>query len=458
MIGSTEALARHVGHASSNWPDDARKAAERAFVDAVACIAAGRAQPSALVVANTTALWVADGKATDLVLNRKRPAPWAALVNATAAHALDYDDVLETAAAHAGAVFVPALLALGEERDATGAQLVDALNIAFDVMNALAAAMNYAHYARGWHTTLSLGAPAAAAGCARLIGLDQARARMAISAATSFASGSKCHHGTMMKPTHSGLAAQAGVLAACFAEQGLQAADEIFDGAWGFGDLFGAEGMPGFAELHRALAGPPALSSPGPWIKVYPCCASAHRPMDAMLNLRKTHNLKADDIYDAEAFVSEIVAGNLRYAVPRNVSEARFSMNHCLAVTACRDSVKLSDFDEAAIADPAISAFRRKVRMTLDPALPATIVPGSGEERCRLVLTLADNRQVEQTVIYPIGHPQAPISDDVLALKFENCASGIASSASSAAMRSLFTLSEQPSVTNIMSHLTTTTY
>jgi 2-methylcitrate dehydratase PrpD len=118
--------------------------------------------------------------------------------------------------------------------------------------------------------------------------------------------------------------------------------------------------------------------------------------------------------------------------------------------------VKLSDFDEAAIDDPAICAFRRKVRMTLDPALPATIVPGSGEERCRLVLTLADNRQVEQTVIYPLGHPEAPISDEALAVKFGNCTSGISPSASSAAMKSLFKLSEQPSVGEIMSQLSTT--
>ncbi|MBN9260627.1 MAG: MmgE/PrpD family protein, partial [Hyphomicrobium sp.] len=219
----TTALARHTAEASRIWPAEVQQSALRAVIDTCACVIAGRNDAAARTISATLSRWQS-GTAVDLVSLEHTAAPWAAMVNATAAHALDYDDVLETAAAHASAVFVPALLALAQERKASGAQVLDALAISFDVMNALAAAVNYPHYSRGWHTTLTLGAPAAAAGCARLLGLDTAGAARAISTATSFSSGSKLQFGTQMKPTHAGIAAQAGILAASFAEQGLTAA------------------------------------------------------------------------------------------------------------------------------------------------------------------------------------------------------------------------------------------
>ena len=167
----TQALGAHTAEARDAWSPQVRQAAVRAIIDTCACMVAGREDPAAIAISSTLARWQS-GAALDLIAGRQTAAPWAAMVNATAAHALDYDDVLETAAAHASAVFVPALLALAQERRSSGAQVVDALVMSFDVMNALAAALNYAHYARGWHTTLTLGAPAAASGCARLLGLD----------------------------------------------------------------------------------------------------------------------------------------------------------------------------------------------------------------------------------------------------------------------------------------------
>jgi 2-methylcitrate dehydratase PrpD len=53
-------------------------------------------------------------------------APWAALVNGTAAHALDFDDNFDPAKAHATAVLVPAILALAEQEAASGAACIDA--------------------------------------------------------------------------------------------------------------------------------------------------------------------------------------------------------------------------------------------------------------------------------------------------------------------------------------------
>lgn len=450
----TQALATHTVEAPRTWPAPVQQAALRAVIDTCACMVAGRGDSAALVISSTLSRWQSGG-ALDLVSAKHTAAPWAAMVNATAAHALDYDDVLETAAAHASAVFVPALLALAQERKASGAQVLDALAISFDVMNALAAAVNYPHYARGWHTTLTLGAPSAAAGCARLLGLDTERAARAISIATSFSSGSKLQFGTQMKPAHAGMAAQAGILAASLAEQGLTAAPEIFEGTWAFETLFGAEGMPGFRVAEARLKGPPALAEPGAWIKAYPCCASAHRPIDAMLHLQGIAGFAAGDIERVDAFVSTIVLKNLMYERPRDEMQGRFSLNHCLAVAACRRSADLSGFTLAALADPEFVAFWPKVHMALDPEIPANLAPASGEERCRLIVTLAGGRRLEHTVVYPSGHPQAPMSDAGLARKFKDCTRDVLpSAAADAALEGLLALERAPDLDAILTALT----
>lgn len=449
----TRALAKHTAEAPRTWPAPVRQAALRAVIDTCACMIAGREDPAAVAVSSTLARWQSGG-ALDLVSGKRTAAPWAALVNATAAHALDYDDVLETAAAHASAVFVPALLALAQERKASGAQVLDALAISFDVMDALAAAVNYPHYARGWHTTLTLGAPSAAAGCARLLGLDMEHAARAISIATSFSSGSKLQFGTQMKPTHAGLAAQAGILAASFAERGLTAAPEIFEGTWSFETLFGAEGMPGFRAAEERLKGPPALVEPGAWIKAYPCCASAHRPIDAMLHLQRTTGFAAHDVERVDAYVSTIVQKNLMYERPRDEMEGRFSLSHCLAVVACRGSADLAGFTLTALTDPELVAFWPRVFMHLDPEIPVNLAPASGE-RCRLVVTLASGKRLEHTVVHPSGHPQAPMSDADLSRKFRDCTKGALPPAGvDAVLEGLLDLARAPNLDAILTALT----
>jgi 2-methylcitrate dehydratase PrpD len=417
MTGTLAAFARHAADRPRDWPDAARENAQRCVVDTLACILGGRHEPASRAAAGSVNAWRGGaGGALDLVAGGMLPSPWAALVNGTAAHVLDYDDVLESALAHASAVLVPAVLALGEERGASGAQVLDALLIGFDVMSALAASVMVVHYTRGWHSTLTLGAPAAAAACGRLIGLDAQRMAAAISAATSFSAGSKRQFGTAMKPIHAGLAAQAGILAASLAEAGATAAPDILDdGAWSFRELYAGAEAPGAAAALESLAGPPAAVVWGNWLKAYPCCASAHRPIDALMALRERHGFAPADIAAIEADVSIVVQRNLMYDRPTTPSEARFSLNHCLALAA-EGSVTLTGFLPEAIA--AREAFWPRVAMKLDPALTG----GPGDEVCTLRVTLRDNRLLEETVAVPRGHPQRPLTRDDLAAKMHDCA------------------------------------
>jgi 2-methylcitrate dehydratase PrpD len=415
MTGTLGLLARHAAERPRDWPAEAWDGARRCLLDTLACALAGRSEAAPRSAGAAVAGWGGADGALDVVAGVRRPAPWAALANGTAAHALDYDDVLEPGLTHASAVMVPAVLAMAQERGASGAAVLDALLIGFDVQAALAGAVMMVHYTRGWHSTLTLGAPAAAAACGRLIGLDAARMAHAISAATSFSGGSKRQFGTAMKPIHAGLGAQAGILAATLAEAGADAAPDILDGPWSFVDLYGGPGAPGSAAIADRLAGPPAMVAWGSWLKAYPCCASAHRPIDALLALRARHGFGAEDIAVIEAEVSLVVQKNLMYERPTTPSEARFSLNHCLALAA-EGQVTLAGFAPEALAPR--RDFWPKVAMRLDPSLAG----GSEGEVCRLKVTLRDNRSLTEAVEVPKGHPLRPLSEDELAAKLQDCA------------------------------------
>ena len=180
--GATLRLGHWVAEAPQAWSEEAQRRASGAFVDTVACMLAGAGDAAPRAAYDAVSRWGAGGAVVAGTPNRLA-APWAALVNGTAAHALDYDDVLEISNAHVSAVLVPALLALGQERGADGAACVDAFIVGVEVMARLGEALNMTHYFKGWHTTSTLGAPAAAAACARLLRLDTAKTTAALSLA-----------------------------------------------------------------------------------------------------------------------------------------------------------------------------------------------------------------------------------------------------------------------------------
>src|SRR5689334_2674071 len=148
--------------------------ATRAFIDTIGVTIAARQEQSFAILARTLGTG-AVGAATVLASRARAGAADAALLNGTAGHALDYDDVADEINGHPSVVLVSALLALAEARGTTGRDLLEAYAVGFEVGCAIARGLNVeAHYRRGWHATATVGILAAVAGAARLLHLDQA--------------------------------------------------------------------------------------------------------------------------------------------------------------------------------------------------------------------------------------------------------------------------------------------
>ena len=451
--GATLRLGRWIAEAPRRWSAEAERRAAAAFVDTVACMLAGADDPAPRAAHAGVARWGA-GSAVVAGTPRRLAAPWAALVNGTAAHALDYDDILEISNAHASAVLVPALLALGQERDADGGSCVDAFIVGVEVLARLGEALNTAHYFRGWHTTSTLGAPAAAAACARLIGLDAARTTAALGLATSLSSGTKCQFGTMAKPLHAGLAAKNGIVAAALAESGVTAAADALEGARGFVELFA--GVPR-ERLEAAVAdfgAPPAIERHGLWQKVYPCCGSVHRPLDALLDMRADGALRPQAVAGVDALLPEIETHNLPYAAPADAMQARFSLPYLLASALVDGRLALDAFTGEALARPDVRTLIPRIRMRPDPDQPGGADAGDVTLRATVTVRLAGGDERSRTVQEPRGHPCRPLGRDALHAKFVDCASrALPQAACDAAFAALDGLAAARGLDAVTSHL-----
>jgi 2-methylcitrate dehydratase PrpD len=415
----TALLAAWCAETPRDWSEACRAGARRAILDTLAVMLAGQAEPGVRAVRYAAAAW-GTGPCFAVGADDQLPAPLAALVNGTAAHALDYDDVLDPSMSHPSAALVPALVALAEATGAGAPAVIDAYLVGFEVMARLGEAMNLEHYRRGWHTTLSLGSPGVAAACARLLGLDARRMAMALSLSTSMAGGSKRQFGSMAEPLHAGLAAKNGIVAAQLAAAGVEGIAEPFDGRWGYLEMMAGEAAPGFGTLAARLGAPPAMEQHGVWLKAYPCCASTHRPVDAMRALR----LRPHQVARIDAIVSEVAAATLRYRVPRSPAEARFSLPYCLAATLEDGTLGMASFTEAAIARPAIAELIGRIEMRVDPELRGDRPVSEATERATLLVRLADGSERREVRVIPHGHPGDPLDEEELAAKFLDCAQG----------------------------------
>jgi 2-methylcitrate dehydratase PrpD len=425
MTNPVLAYGRWLAEAPRAWPGAALESAHRSFIDVIAVAVPGALEPATQRVLATVAAW-GEGPASAIGAGGFA-APWAALVNGTAAHALDFDDNFDPAKAHATAVLAPAILALGEQEDASGADCLDAYIAGLQILGRTGQGVNPAHRNRGWHATATVGAIGAAAACARLLQLDAERAASALSIATSMAGGFMSQFGTMTKPLHAGLAAKAGVMAASLARNGLTAGLDTFDGPTGMNRLMVG---PDYEHLRDTLThvehgqtlrfetesvGEPLLIlSSGLKAKRFPNCGSAHRAMDGLLELRERFGFGAEDVeaIDVRAPVSHL--NNLMYTVPTDPLQAKFSLEYGLACVLLSGRCALADFEPERVARPAVRALYPRIhRHPVDAA--------EGEFATEVAVTLRDGRRLATAVAMPCGSLAAPFPTAEYWAKFDDC-------------------------------------
>jgi 2-methylcitrate dehydratase PrpD len=414
-IAIAEHLAERVAAVDAGkLPAAAREKCEQTLVDVVGLCIAARNED---YVGSALAGWDEDGPCTAIGHRRGLSAAGAAFGNGTAAHGEDFDDTFEGGPVHAGAVIVPAVLAVGERYRLDGKAALEGIVVGIELMCRLGLVAPKMVHKAGFHPTAVFGAMGAAAAVGKALKLNQKQMVDALGVVGSMASGliEYLAEGTWTKRMHAGWAAQSGIRAALFARAGFSGPRTVFEGSHGFfhgfantttGNFDAVAGDFGTRWLMQTLA-----------FKLYPCGTMTHPYIDCARRLA-ARGIRPEDVAEMICDVGEGTVHRLweplaAKQTPPNGYAGKFSQPYCIAAGFIRGNVGLSDFSDEAVQEPAIVALAQKVRYRIDRDNP---YPDNFTGHIRM--TLRDGSVIEERQPHMRGGAHEPLSRKDIEDKF----------------------------------------
>ena len=353
-----------------------------------------------------------------------------ALINGTAAHTVEVDDIYRDGIYHPGAPTIAAAHALGFERP----NFLRSVIVGYEISTRIGALMGRAHY-KYWHNTGTIGCFGGAAAAAEILSLNKNQFGHALATVATFAAALQqaFRMDSMSKPLHAGRAAEAGVTAALAAREGVTGSLDILEGEAGFGRAMGDN-----PDWEKALVG---LGSDfhitRMTFKNHACCGHTFAAIDGALALQRKLNLRPEEIQHIDVGTYRAGVEVAHYEHPSTPAEGRFSMKYVVATALTHGSVRLAAFEPPRLADKATRALMEKVSVALDPALDATFP----RQRAARVAITAKGRREEIVQPHRVGDPELPLSDAQLEEKFmELAAPGVGSAEAKALLGRLWKL------------------
>ena len=402
-------------------PQAARSLAIDGIRDCIGVALAGSTTAPARRVRELADLLGGGAQASLLGIGAKTSLTHAALANGTAAHALDYDDTNHPLYGHPSCHLVPALLALAEWEGVSGHGFLAAYLVGFELEVRVARAVNLPHYLAGWHATATLGTLGAAAAGARLLALPATVTAHALGIAASLAGGLRENFGTDTKPLHAGLAAERGLKAVLLARAGFTASGTALSGRFGFCSVLGGGEAPKLEELDAARFGDPwQITEPyGLAIKQFPSCGATHAAIEAALDAAGGP-LRLGEVARVRVGTTELAPQVLVHSRPKTGLEAKFSLEHCIAVALLDGRVGLEHFEDAAVVRHDVRTLLPRIEPYIDDR-----IRNHTEYAATVELQLASGRRREARVDVARGKVCRPLSRDALLAKYEACAAHV---------------------------------
>lgn len=394
--------------------------AKRAVIDWYAALLPGAvASPSTLL--EQALVEDLDRGHASLALGRQATTRTAALINGTAAHTVEVDDIYREAIYHPGAPTIAAAWAVGQETQSTGMDLLLAVVAGYEISTRIGATLGRAHY-KYWHNTGTVGSFGAAAAAASLYRLDAVPYAHALATVGTFAAGLQqaFRKDSLSKPLHAGRAAEAGVLAAQTARAGVTGSLDILEGVSGMGVAM--SNGPDWQQAVATLGCDFHITKMT--FKTHACCGHTFAPIDGALTLQSRSDIKVSDIAKIRIATYRSALDVAGYEDPKSAAEARFSVKYVVATALLYGSVRLAAFEPQRLADPTIRDLMKRIELTVDTDLDASF-PGKRAAR----ITIETHAGRSETYLQPTrkGDPEQPLSDEELNDKFLELASPIVS-------------------------------
>ena len=361
---TAELARRAAALAWRDLPDDLIERTKQCLLDWFAVTVAGAQEELTDILVREAMEDGATGPATVVGRSEKVLPSTAALINGSASHALDYDDVNFAMGGHPTVTVVPALLALGEQTKASGRLFIESFVAGYETSGRIGRLVAPSHYQKGFHVTGTVGSFAAAAAAGRMLGLSEAELAVAFGIAATQAAGLKSNFGTMCKPLHAGTASEHGLRAARLAAKGFTARGDSLECDQGF-----ASSQSDHLNAEQALGEPPSgWHLRNNLFKYHAACYLTHAPIECAKEIRLKSNFPPERV---KKILLRIDAGADKVCnieSPRTGLEAKFSLRQTVAMALSGvDTANLQSYNDAVTQEPRIRSLRDKMSIELKP-------------------------------------------------------------------------------------------
>ena len=354
---------------------------------------------------------LADGSKTMCLL--------AAMMSGASSHVLEMDDLHRRSILHPACVVIPAVLAVAEKETSSGKDLLLGISTGYEVAIRVALGVGLSHY-HYWHTTSTCGTFGAAAGAAKILGLNEEQTVWAFGSAGTQAAGlwEFLAESAMSKQLHPGKAALNGLLAALLAGGGFTGARKILEGEKAFFKATSSD----FDEakcLHKL--GEKFFCEDNS-LKYHASCGHTHSAIDSVLEATRDEPVEPDQIKAVELSLYQGSLDLLQNIEAKTPYLAKFNLPFCVATALKYGQAALEDFTAERLKDPALLSLMDRIRIKSDPKLTASY-PDKWPAEVKIYTT--DGRCLEGSADYPKGDPQNPLTEAEVISKFKGLTKGV---------------------------------
>lgn len=406
-------------------PAAALERARQCIIDTAGAALFGSRLPWAKILAGHAQYCGGSGMSRVIGTPLRVSPPAAALANGVAAHAFELDGLRKpSAGVHPGAILLPAALAVAEDRQAGGRELLTAFVAGAEVMFRIGLAAKQSTETLGFHAPGVNGPYGSAIVAGKLLGLNADQLTQALGIAGSMGGGllafAKAGNGAMVKRLHMGRAAEAGVVAALLARDGYEGPDTVLEGRYGYLEAYCRDGDA--TQLTKDLG--THFDIVHACLKRYACHITAHTPVQSLQELRTEHRFSGDDVKDLTIHARHKILSHHDIREPHDVAGAQYSVPFCAAIALYYDVNDPLAFSETALNDARVRKLARGLQL-----LEMDDAEQGGAWATRVTVVLNDGRRFERFAEEFRGTPAAPLSADELQLKFMRMAGTHAHSA-----------------------------
>jgi 2-methylcitrate dehydratase PrpD len=406
-----EELARFVAETRpEDIPQAVRDHAKVTLLDTLGVILAGSTRPE--VAALRARLSGGTGATVYASGLPQSDARTAALLNGIAGRAIELCEGLRLVSGQAAMQVLPGVLAVGEETGRSGRQILAALILGYDVVGRLAHGFTPRPLA---HQNGQVSLIAAAAAGARLRGFDAAGVSLATRIAATLVltpSYTNAVAGATALNVAGGMSGFAASLAPELALSGFVAQPDAIEEA--LSQLVGG----GFVTDHLADGLGQDWQITKNYFRLYACCNPIHPALDCLAAVLAELKPRPDEVARIDIATYRF-ASVMRNPDPPNYFASKYSLPHAAAALVVRGGAGFAQLDDSALADPAITALRRKVCIAEDPAMTA-LVPRL--RPAKVIVTLADGRSASVARDSHRGDFAEPFGEAELRAKFRELA------------------------------------